>query len=70
MLVPNIVNITYGRGVGYKFEEEVFEESITDNERTNAFLEQFKTVYSIIDRLSEFRINFYHLFILRDGSSL
>ena len=29
MLVPNIVNITYGRGVGYKFEEEVFEESIT-----------------------------------------
>ena len=23
MLVPNIVNITYGRGVGYKFEEEV-----------------------------------------------
>ena len=30
MLVPNIVNITYGRGVGYKFEEEVFEEAITD----------------------------------------
>ena len=30
MLVPNIVNITYGRGVGYKFEEEVFEESITN----------------------------------------
>ncbi len=29
MLVPNIVNITYGRGVGYKFDEEVFEESIT-----------------------------------------
>ena len=29
MLVPNIVNITYGRGVGYKFEEEVFDESIT-----------------------------------------
>ena len=29
MLVPNIVNITYGRGVGYKFEEEVFEEAIT-----------------------------------------
>jgi hypothetical protein len=25
MLVPNIVNITYGRGVGYKFEEEVFD---------------------------------------------
>ena len=30
MLVPNIVNITYGRGVGYTFEEEVFEKSITD----------------------------------------
>ena len=30
MLVPNIVNITYGRGVGYAFEEEVFEKSITD----------------------------------------
>ena len=30
MLVPNVLNITYGRGVGYKFEEEVFEESITD----------------------------------------
>ena len=30
ILVPNIVNITYGRGVGYKFEEEVFEEAITD----------------------------------------
>ena len=29
MLVPNIVNITYGRGVGYKFEEETFEDSIT-----------------------------------------
>jgi len=30
MLVPNVVNITYGRGVGYKFEEEVFEEAIND----------------------------------------
>jgi len=29
MLVPNIVNITYGRGVGYQFDEEVFDESIT-----------------------------------------
>jgi hypothetical protein len=29
MLVPNIVNITYGRGVGYVFEEELFEKSIT-----------------------------------------
>ena len=30
MLVPNIVNITYGRGVGYKFEEETFDKDITD----------------------------------------
>lgn len=30
MLVPNIVNISYGRGVGYIFEEEVFENSITN----------------------------------------
>ena len=29
MLVPNIVNITYGRGVGYVFEEEVFDKTIT-----------------------------------------
>ena len=28
MLVPNIVNITYGRGVGYSIEEEVFNEEI------------------------------------------
>jgi len=28
MLVPNIVNISYGRGVGYIFEEEIFEEDI------------------------------------------
>ena len=30
MLVPNIVNITYGRGVGYVFEEEKFEKSISN----------------------------------------
>lgn len=30
MLVPNIVNISYGRGVGYIFDEEVFENSITN----------------------------------------
>lgn len=30
MLVPNIVNITYGRGVGYSFDEEVFEKSISE----------------------------------------
>ena len=29
MLVPNIVNITYGIGVGYKFEEEIFDESVS-----------------------------------------
>lgn len=30
MLVPNIVNITYGRGVGYSFEEESFDKSVTE----------------------------------------
>ena len=30
MLVPNIVNITYGRGVGYTFEEEVFDKKVTE----------------------------------------
>jgi hypothetical protein len=29
MLVPNITNITYGRGVGYVFEEEIFDEEIS-----------------------------------------
>ena len=28
MLVPNIANITYGRGVGYTIEEETFDDSI------------------------------------------
>ena len=27
MLVPNIINISYGRGVGYAFEEEIFDEA-------------------------------------------
>lgn len=35
MLVPNVVNITYGRGVGYSFEEEVFDKSVTDISATN-----------------------------------
>ena len=30
VLVPNIVNITYGRDVGYKIEQEHFDQSITD----------------------------------------
>lgn len=30
MLVPNIVNITYGRDVGYKIEQEFFEDNITN----------------------------------------
>ncbi len=30
MLVPNVVNITYGRGVGYSFEEESFDSEITE----------------------------------------
>jgi len=29
-IVPNIVNITYGRDVGYKIEQEEFDKSITD----------------------------------------
>ena len=29
-IVPNIVNITYGRDVGYKIEQETFDKSITD----------------------------------------
>jgi hypothetical protein len=29
-VVPNIVNITYGRDVGYKIEQEDFDKSITD----------------------------------------
>ena len=28
-IVPNIVNITYGRAVGYKIEQETFDEEIT-----------------------------------------
>ena len=35
MLVPNIVNITYGRGVGYTFHEEIFDDSITSISATN-----------------------------------
>ena len=30
MLVPNIINITYGRGVGYVFEEESFDEATSN----------------------------------------
>jgi len=29
-VVPNIVNITYGRDVGYKIEKEEFDSSITN----------------------------------------
>ena len=35
MLVPNIVNITYGRGVGYALEEESFKDSVTSISATN-----------------------------------
>jgi hypothetical protein len=35
MLVPNITNITYGRGVGYKIEEEVFDELISSISATS-----------------------------------
>ena len=30
MMVPNIVNNTYGTGVGYVFEEETYEDSINE----------------------------------------
>jgi hypothetical protein len=29
-VVPNIINITYGRDVGYKIEQESFDKSVTD----------------------------------------
>jgi hypothetical protein len=29
-IVPNIVNITYGRDVGYKIEQEQFDKEIED----------------------------------------
>jgi len=34
-VVPNIVNITYGRDVGYTIEQESFDESITNISATN-----------------------------------
>jgi len=34
-LVPNIVNVTYGRDVGYKIEQEVFDEEIHAISATN-----------------------------------
>jgi hypothetical protein len=34
-VVPNIVNITYGRDVGYKIEQEMFDEKITSISATN-----------------------------------
>lgn len=34
-LVPNIVNITYGRDVGYKIEQEVFDDAIHSISATN-----------------------------------
>lgn len=35
VLVPNIVNITYGRDVGYKIEQEIFTEDIHNISATN-----------------------------------
>lgn len=35
LLVPNIVNITYGRDVGYKIEQEVFDDTIHSISATN-----------------------------------
>jgi energy-coupling factor transporter ATP-binding protein EcfA2 len=38
-VVPNIVNITYGRDVGYKIEQETFDKSITDISATQIRLD-------------------------------
>ena len=46
MLVPNITNITYGRGVGYVFEEEVFDEEISSISATKIRSELRKRVIS------------------------
>jgi hypothetical protein len=35
MMVPNIVNISYGRGVGYVFDEEVFDDEVSSISATN-----------------------------------
>lgn len=35
IMVPNIVNITYGRDVGYKIEQEIFDETIHSISATN-----------------------------------
>jgi hypothetical protein len=35
LVVPNIVNITYGRDVGYKIEQEVFDDAIHSISATN-----------------------------------
>ncbi len=43
MLVPNITNITYGRGVGYVFDEEVFEDSVNSISATKIRKEMRKT---------------------------
>ena len=34
-VVPNVVNITYGRDVGYRIEQEVFNDAIHSNSATN-----------------------------------
>jgi hypothetical protein len=34
-VVPNIVNITYGRDVGYKIEQETFDDQISSISATN-----------------------------------
>jgi len=39
-IVPNIVNITYGRDVGYKIEQEEFDKSIEDISATKIRAEQ------------------------------
>ena len=47
-LVPNITNITYGRKVGYKIEEEVFDEKIHSISATNIRKNGIKLILNLI----------------------
>ena len=45
MLVPNIVNITYGRGVGYVFEDLIVDEGEVETESTDWTLTDYVKEY-------------------------
>lgn len=44
MLVPNIVNITYGRGVGYVIEQETFDSAVEAISATQIREQMFQTI--------------------------